>query len=318
MTVLPPRHVLLSSMKDEGPFVLEWVAHHLVLGFDKIYVASNDCRDGTDRLLNALDQAGYITHVPNTLKEGDIPQHAGYVKIRKRHDIDTAEWLMMLDADEFLNVHVGENKVADLTERAAADIDAIALNGMFFTSLPEVNWRPGRVCDQFVQRIAINHRANAALKTLTRHPARFRGIHNHHMVGYKGEVPMQVLWGDGTQTELDLETPLWKQLRNGAVKSVSHRLANYNHYGVKTYDSFRLRRDRGRGAVPEVNDEPARHTDHYFNERNKPDAEDHSIARYAPAVEAMLADMLHDEKVRRRQKISEDLYAKMTAPYRQD
>ena len=69
---MPPRHTLISSVKDEGPFLLEWVAHHLVLGFDRILIASNDCSDGTDRLLAALDGAGYVRHVPNKLKPGEI------------------------------------------------------------------------------------------------------------------------------------------------------------------------------------------------------------------------------------------------------
>lgn len=316
MSQSSPRHVLISSMKDEGPFVLEWVAHHLVLGFDRIYVASNDCRDNTDRLLGALDGAGYITHVPNKLASGDIPQHAGYDKIRRKHDIDSAEWLMMLDADEFLNVHIGDHKVADLTARAEADIDAIALYGMFFTSAPEVNWRPGRVCPRFVNRISIRHKANAALKTLTRHPSRFKGIHNHHMVGFKGKDPLQVLWGDGTRSQTVPELPLWRQLRNGEIPAVSHRLAHYNHYGVKTWDSFMLRRERGRGAVPETNAETARHTDGYYAERNSPAGLDHSIARYDAAVTALLADMMQDRKISRHQQKCEAIYAELAAPYR--
>lgn len=39
-------HALMSCVKDEGPFVVEFVAHHLVLGFDRIMMASNDCSDG--------------------------------------------------------------------------------------------------------------------------------------------------------------------------------------------------------------------------------------------------------------------------------
>ena len=311
------RHVLISSVKDEGPFLLEWVAHHLVLGFDRILIASNDCSDGTDRLLAALDGAGYVRHVPNKLKPGEIPQHAGYDKIRRLHGIDDTDWLMMLDADEFLNVHVGDNRVSDLTDRAEADIDVIALNGMFFTSQPVTRWRPGRVCPLFTQHIAIQHKANAALKTLTRNPGRFRGIHNHSLVGFKGDAPLQVLWGDGTRSQTNPALPLWRQLRNGEVKAVSHRLAQYNHYGLKSPDSFALRSRRGRGAVAETNAETARHTAAYFAERDQPSGEDHSIARYAAAVQARMAEMLSDQKIKRRQRVCEETYAALLAPYRQ-
>jgi Glycosyl transferase family 2 len=288
----------------------------LILGFDKIYVASNDCRDGTDHLLNALDQAGYISHVPNVLNPGDFPQRSGYIKIREKHDIDSAEWLMVLDADEFLNVHVGENKVADLTACAKPEIDIIALFGMFFTSYPEVNWRPGRVCELFPERTALNHAANRNIKTLTRHPSRFQYIRNHHVLGYKYDVPLQVLWGCGSQTQLDMKLSLWEQLRTAQVKANSHHLAHYNHYGIKTYDSFRLRRERGRGAMPVNTEENARHTDQYFKKHNKPKAVDRKIFRYGQGVEALMAEMLQDQEIRRKQLACEQLYAKLTARFR--
>jgi hypothetical protein len=310
------RHVLISNMKNEGPFVLEWVAHHLVLGFDQIIVASNDCTDGTDRLLAALAEAGFIAHVPNLVKPGEIPQHAGYARIRQSHDIDGADWLMMLDADEFLNVHLGAGRVADLTARAGAGVDVIALNGMFFAPEPEVNWRAGRVCQMFQARLALNHKANIALKTLTRHPARFKEIHNHSLVNLRRKAALRVLWGDGTETLTEAEVPLWKQLRNGKAGEVSHRLAQYNHYGVKTWDSFMLRRLRGRGAVATTTEENARHTEAYFAERNQPDAQDASILRYAAEVEAKLEAMLGVDKIRRRQRKAEKLYGEMVAPFR--
>lgn len=311
-----PTHVLISSMKDEGPFVLEWVAHHLVLGFDRICVASNDCRDGTDRLLHALAVEGFIAHVPNVLKEGDIPQHAGYDRIRRREGIDAADWLMMLDADEFLNVHVGGNRVGDLTGWAEADIDVIALSAMTFTDAPEVNWRAGPVCPMFTTRLPLRHKANAAIKSLTRNPSRFKGIHNHHMVGWRGPGLVQVMRGDGVRFELPVDVPIWKRLRNLPHDLISHRLAQYNHYAIKTWDSFQLRRARGRGAVAVTDAETQRHTDAYFAERSTGDAQDNSISRYAPQVGALMAEMLAHPKIAMRQAEAEAAYGILVSPYR--
>ena len=42
--------VIVACMRDEALFVVEWVAHHLAVGFDRIIVYTNDCSDGTDRL----------------------------------------------------------------------------------------------------------------------------------------------------------------------------------------------------------------------------------------------------------------------------
>ena len=36
--------VALSTMKDEGPTVVEWVAHHLAVGFTELMVYTNAAR----------------------------------------------------------------------------------------------------------------------------------------------------------------------------------------------------------------------------------------------------------------------------------
>ena len=310
------RHILISSMKDEGPYILEWVAHHQVLGFDRIVVASNDCSDGSDRLLQALDKAGYLTHVPNVVEPGEAPQHAGYAAIRRKAGIDATEWLMMLDVDEFLNVHVGAGRVGDLTDAAEADVDVISLNGMCFTDAPEVNWQPGPICPRFPHRLKTGHRANFALKSLTRAPERFRGIHNHSMVGYKGTKPLKVLRGDGGSYELDKTVPLWKSLRHDAVRPVSHQLAQYNHYPIKTWDAFMLRRARGRGAVAGDSAEAERHTEAYFRERSVSEGVDRTIGRYAAEVRAMMDQMLQDRRIRKRQEDCDVAYAALALPFR--
>ncbi len=309
-------HTLISSVKDEGPFLLEWVAHHRVLGFDRICVASNDCRDGSDHLLAAMAAAGFIDHVPNVVAPGEIPQHSGYTAIRASHPIDATEWLMVLDADEFLNIHIGAGLVGDLTERAG-DCDIISLHAMCFADKPLRNWLPGRVCAQFPWRLSLTHKANKAMKSLTRNPARFRDIHNHSLVGFKGQAhKLLVMDGDGARHNIVQGVPLWQQLRSSDVHEGSHRLAHYNHYAVKTWDSFSLRRERGRGAVAVTDATTIRHTDAYFRDRTQADAQDTSISRYEGRVVSMMAAMLQDADVARCHRACEETYEGLAAPHR--
>ena len=309
-------HTLISGMKDEGPYILEWVAHHLVLGFDRICVASNECRDGSDRLLDALAAAGAIEHLANVVPVGEIPQHAGYAALRARFGIDDTDWLAVLDADEFLNVHVGAHGVADLTA-AAAEADIISLHALCFADTPEVNWRPGPIVPRFVQALDPGHKANRAMKSLTRQPARFSHIHNHSLVGFKGKpTDLRIIGGDGTRYSPVKGVPLWQQLRNDDLRPGAHRLAQYNHYAVKTWDSFNLRRERGRGAVAVTDETTIRHTDAYFRDRNVPGGREDSIARYQPLVAARMDALLQDAGVWRAQAECDRIYAALCAPYR--
>lgn len=285
-------HCLMSCMKDEGPFVLEFVAHHLVLGFDRIMIATNACRDGSDTLLSALHAAGYVQHLDQTVPKGEIPQHAGYTKLRAQFGLDGVDWLMMLDADEFLHVSIGDGTVQALTARAPAEVDIIALNALTFgTSLGEL-WAPGRVCTQFTYRFEKTKGRNGMIKSLTRAPQRFKASHNHHMVGYRGAPFVQVMRGDGTVMPIDTSIPLWKSLRVIKPTETCHDVAHYNHYAVKAYDSFALRRDRGRGAQPMDTDYAQRHTDAYFEAHMSAGVLDEGIFIYADRVKAKMAEML--------------------------
>ena len=42
--------LIVTAMKNEGPFILEWAAYHLSIGFDRFLVYTNDCDDGTDAI----------------------------------------------------------------------------------------------------------------------------------------------------------------------------------------------------------------------------------------------------------------------------
>ncbi|MFD1795942.1 glycosyltransferase family 2 protein [Paracoccus aurantiacus] len=260
----PLRHVLLSSVKDEGPFVLEFIAHHRVLGFDAIHMASNDCSDGTDLLLDALASQGVITHTRNRLKPGDTPQHRGYQRIRKEHPIAEADWIMVLDADEFLVVDRGARRVGDLTALAGPEVDVITLNAMNFGTSGDFGWRPGRVAEQFPDRLPTTHRRNGPVKSLSRGGGRWKNLHNHHPMGFTGPGDICHMRGNGEVSHVPNDGRLWDHLRHFKPDRITHEIAWFNHYPIKSLDSYMLRRRRGRG-VTKVGAEPVeRHTEEYW------------------------------------------------------
>ena len=50
------RFLAVLTVRNEGAFLLEWLAHHRAVGFTHILVLSNDCQDGTDTMLDRLDE----------------------------------------------------------------------------------------------------------------------------------------------------------------------------------------------------------------------------------------------------------------------
>ena len=105
--------VAILCVRNEGAFLLDWLAHHRASGIDHVVALSNDCTDGTDALLDRLETLGHVTHVRN-----DGPhdkrgiQFNGLRRADRTDPVRKADWLLALDIDEFVNVHVGDRTLA--------------------------------------------------------------------------------------------------------------------------------------------------------------------------------------------------------------
>ena len=55
----------VTTKKNEGAFLLEWIADHKIIGFTDIVILSNDCEDGSDEMLDHLSKSGEIIHLRN-------------------------------------------------------------------------------------------------------------------------------------------------------------------------------------------------------------------------------------------------------------
>ncbi|MBV1927525.1 MAG: glycosyltransferase family 2 protein, partial [Rhodobacteraceae bacterium] len=57
---------IIACARNEGPFLVEWISHHLSLGFEKIFVATNDCQDGTDSILDLISRDWPVFRIENS------------------------------------------------------------------------------------------------------------------------------------------------------------------------------------------------------------------------------------------------------------
>ena len=115
-------------MKDEGPFILEWLAWHKAIGVTDFVVFSNDCTDGTDDLLDRLDVLGHITHLPNpaSLSGSTFFQPFALGFVQSMPVFKAAEFILSIDVDEFINIHRGEGTLDDLL-KSVEQFDALSM-----------------------------------------------------------------------------------------------------------------------------------------------------------------------------------------------
>ncbi len=283
---VPHSKVIITTMKNEAPYILEWVAHHKVIGFDHIVVLTNDCADSTNEILKRLQALGQITFRVNRPGAGGVHRSA----IRKALKLDVvknADWLYVTDADEFLNIHVGDHSVDALIAASGGDdIDVIGIPWRIFSYSGRAILRDSLVTQQFTDAELPYEQGGAGrrfVKSLFRNKDVFRriGLHNPHV---RDEYETGLTWTlpGGHQRAI-------LQPGNHVPPPFGHEVAQINHYAVRSAQAYLLKKHRGRANHSSHNLDTA-----YWERWNRGGAEDTSIWRYSEALEAQLEKFRSD------------------------
>jgi len=246
---LPEKAAVVACMRNEGLFVLEWLAYHLEIGFDRAVVCTNDCTDGSDTLLDLLAERGLVTHLRHNPAPGQAPQDSGIRAALPALDGSDITWLLFIDADEFLNIRLGKGYLADLLD-VAGDSDVIALAWRFFGNAGLADWPHagpgGSVLDTFQRAEAAANPEHVNFKSLFRRAA-FAHAHDHMPQAPRIPQPRVV---NALGAPLD-NRQLLSHRKFRKYQPLDRALcldaACLNHYAVKSDDLFVLKNPRGDG-----------------------------------------------------------------------
>jgi len=295
------RALAILGVKNEGAFLLEWLAHHRATGFTDFLVFSNDCSDGTDAMLDRLQAMGWVTHQRNDGPHEKGPQW-DLLKTADRHPLkQAADWVLFCDIDEFVNIHTGDRTLNALLA-ALPHADAIALTWRMFGNAGVIGYEDRPLRETFTraapETLAWPWRAQL-FKTLFRNDGRWRklGVHRPRSPA-PDHAPAR--WFDGAgreQPDLAQGSRIFSDYTRP-----NYALAQLNHYALGAMESYVVKCDRGR-----ANRDAAGFDMGYWVERNLCAQEDRSILALdigAP-LQALHADAelarLHRAAVRWRQ-----------------
>jgi len=278
--------LLVSTLRDEGPHLLEWIAHHRALGVDDFLLFSNDCSDGTDVMLEALAPLG-VVHLRNEPAKGKSLQWSAF-KVAWDHPLrKSASHILGIDSDEFVNLRAPLTGLAGLVA-AAGDPDAIVLPWRLFGHNGRARLEPGLTTEQFTRAAPPGCAypvTSQQFKTLFRTGGPFRqiGVHRPRLKGRADGAR----WVDGSGQPLPDAFGTIEQRINTFGLPEASALVQLNHYSVRSAESFMVKRARG---LPNRQGKPIDLT--YWVERNFNKVEDTTVARLAPGTRAVLDEML--------------------------
>ena len=297
------KRLIVTCMKNEAPFILEWIAYHRSIGFNDFLVFTNDCDDGTVEMLDALQGHGILTRRDNPYLEipGDHNPQKG--ALRAAEDLDQvkgADWVLISDVDEFVNIHVGDGTL-DALFAEIGETDVISMQWRLFGNGDIVAYDDSFVTEQFdycAPKFCPNPVQAWAVKSLysTKGPhvaGKFTRIGIHRPVN-PGKDVGDIRWLDGSGRPV-----LNKFIKDGwrfGTHSHGYDLVTLNHYSVRSAESFMVKKDRGR-----VN-----HVDRdqglaYWLRMNFNMERDHSIKKHVPRARAEYDQLLALSGIKERQ-----------------
>ncbi|MCX7560665.1 glycosyltransferase family 2 protein [Sulfitobacter sp. F26204] len=303
-------YTVVSTMKNEGPYIIDWVAHYKTLGFDHILVCTNDCTDTTVEILLRLQELGLVTHHPTIVRQAGIHRSALRQASRRYDIVIDAKWVFVCDVDEYLNIHMGDGSVQALVAGSGPDADVISVPWRIFgpNGIEGIEDMP--VTEQFTMgeyEWDEKERPTTGkfVKSIYTNQYKFQRMGLHSPVSLDEHVSdtKRVLPGgadyvrDGVRTE---NPPLFTH-------------AQLNHYALRSMDSFLVKRARGR----------ANHSHHvlgkkYWEKFNLNDEVDTSISRYAAASGKLAAELKSDPILADLHKRSVDWHLRKAASLKMD
>lgn len=286
----------ITPMKDEGPFILEWLAYHRLIGINDFIVFTNNCTDGTDRLLDRLDELGYLRHLPNPSMMFDHGRHHWAVLQYINHmgRLRRSDWVLSFDVDEFLCINTGDGTL-DALFAALPEAEVISINQLAFGSAGEREFDERLMIDRFrrCQPLTAKDEGRSArrgLKTLTSRRAGWARLSNHSP-RFDVERAETVRWVNAAGADVPLEGRT-EEIKTLDGPLVSNDLAQLNHYALRSADSFLAQSARGNANHP---DKAASMT--YWRRYDVNHVEDHAITRWIPRVQAEIARLCEDAEV---------------------
>lgn len=215
--------------KNEAPYLVEWIAHYLALGFDKLVIYDNGSIDSMARIIETCaDLEPGIEFRPWPDRPGHAAQNTAYADALARADTD---WIAFFDADELLVLNLHDS-IQEFLDRYPANAGAIGINWVMFGSGGETSYRKElqavrfRMCsfDSHIKTIA-----RVSVATPPPYP-----IPIAHRVGLREGV----YYTDTVEELVFSERP-------ANSETTSFECAQLHHYLLRSAEEFRWKIERG-------------------------------------------------------------------------
>jgi glycosyl transferase family 92 len=282
-TPRPVEVAIACILRDEAAHLPEWLVWHVALGVQLIRLYDNGSTDGLAEAVAPYVAAGLVEVVPwpaLRLEPEARAQHWPEQNLAYMHALatlrDRADWLALIDVDEFVMLGPGEaGSLPAFLRTLPPEADLVTLYWRRFGSGGHQRRPPGLAVEAFQLRAEDRPGPEALHKPLLR-PSRAGFVVNAHapvMRDGASGVP------EGTGPRLRSPAALGPAAQFGRIW--------LNHYHTRSREEFEAKVARGWPAVDAAR--KAGRPEAWFAENDHAAVADAGALRFAPATRAMLA-----------------------------
>jgi len=263
--------VVITSMRNEANYILEWVAWNIMIGFDKVIIFTNHNDDDSIAVLKTLKNYGYVEYFELKPPETAKPQMYAFSKGIEWLHKNRPDWVSCMDVDEFLFLKE-HSSIHDYIDSFPEDIDAIAINWKIFGSGNIEKKGLGLSVERFLMRAEEAYNQHYQFKSLFKYRDDLKRF--HHRVFY--ESPYKYVYSNGKELTENAKNPGFN-LKIENDNYINFDRAQINHYTIRSHEEFMEKMFRGNGLdAPET--ENRRHKQ-YLNKFDKNDVYEKDILK---------------------------------------
>ena len=260
---------IVAIMKNEKPYLKEWIEYHRLQGVEHFYLCDNESTDNSKEYLKPYIDKKLITYI---YKPGKNQQLKCYSQVVDTYKNETT-WLAIIDIDEYL-VPLKANNIKSFL-KDFNDVSEVSLHWMNYGDNNLFSRSEGLITETFTSHSkSLNHTVKSIVK-----PDKvvdFNSFGSNHYVKVHGP------------SVNEYHKPVSYMLNF----NISGDLARVNQYILKSFEEFHHKKSRGH---PEGT--PIDYSYYFFH--NKNDAKnDTSMLRFLPKLKKyMQKSPLKDVKI---------------------
>ncbi len=212
---------ITSIQRNRGKWVVEWLAFHMLMGFERFCIYAHKTDDGMTETLLRLARA-YDIRV-HQMSDEDRPQLVAYQHAYNAY-ADDVDWMAFIDGDEFLHPTAVPTMAEALQAFESAPISALGINWLCYGSNGHVEDPNGLVMQDYPRHSRLDFVPNRHIKSMVRGRQEIRVAHSHLFQTQQGTVNTQL-----------------EPIHRGWMRDLppDYDCLRLNHYVVQSFDFFR-------------------------------------------------------------------------------